>query len=138
MPNACYRRNMRSTRNLAIALAIACATSPAAADISLVENHKSVAVDCAKDKRVELMGNHITVTLTGTCTRVAMTGNHGTVSGSATSVYVSGNQNTASIEAADDITISGNSNAVTWKRGLSGAKPKIAASGKDNSIKQAK
>jgi hypothetical protein len=129
---------MRSIRNLAIALTIALASVPAGADISLVENHKSVTVDCAKDKRVELMGNHIAVTLTGTCTRVTMTGNHGTVTGSATSVMISGNFNNASIDAADDIAISVNNNAVTWKRGVSSAKPKIASSGKDNSVKQEK
>jgi DUF3060 family protein len=129
---------MRSIRTVAIAFVIALAATPATADISLVENHKTVAVDCARDKRVELMGNHIAVTLAGTCTRVAMTGNHGSVTGSATSVYISGNNNTAAIDAADDITISGNNNTVTWKRGASGPKPKIAASGKENSITQAK
>ena len=125
-------------RRMQIALSFTLAAAPAAADVSIVDNHKTVTVDCAKDKQVELMGNHITVTLTGTCTKVSMTGNHGVVKGSSTAVYVSGNENTATIDAADDIVVSGNNNTITWKKGASKPQPKITSSGEKNSVKQAK
>lgn len=111
---------------------------PAFADLSILDNNKTLKVDCAKDAKVDLIGNHITVTLDGTCAKVTVTGNHASVTGSATKVFVAGNNNKLSIDGADDIAIAGNKNALTWKRGLKAANPKVANTGKDNAITQAK
>jgi len=110
----------------------------AAADVSIIDNNKTITVDCSKDKSVSLIGNHITVTLTGTCTRVTVTGNFETVTGSATTFWVAGNHNTVNADAADEINVAGNDNTLTWKKGLSKPQPKISNPGKNNKVTQAK
>lgn len=110
----------------------------AAADISVLENKKTIAVDCAKDPVVNLVGNRITATLTGTCTRVNVTGNHATVTGSVTNITVSGNNNTLTLDGTDDIAVAGNNNTISYKRALKAKSPSIANSGTDNKIAQAK
>lgn len=110
----------------------------AAADVSILDNNKTLTIDCAKDKRVNLVGNRIKATLIGTCEKVSVTGNHETVIGSAKVVYVAGNSNELTIDAADAITLAGNKNALTWKRGATGAQPKVSNVGKDNKVSQAK
>jgi hypothetical protein len=108
--------------------------SVAFADVSIMENKKTVAVDCAKDKEVNLIGNHITVNLTGTCTKVTVTGNHGTVNGSATGVFVLGNQSTVNLDGVDTISIAGNQNTVSYKKPLAKKKTTVSNSGKDNKV----
>ena len=117
-----------------VALFLVCAPALAAADVSVIDNNKAITVDCTKDPVVDLIGNHITLTLTGTCKKVNVTGNHETVTGSATTVFVAGNENTLTIDASDSITVAGNRNTVTWKTGS----PKISNPGKNNKVTQAK
>ena len=71
-----------------LALALVAVPAVAAADVSIIDNGKTVAIDCAKDPRVSLIGNSLTVTLTGTCKKLDITGNHETVTGSAGDVYL--------------------------------------------------
>src|SRR5665647_3827789 len=80
----------------------------AAADVSLVDNHETVTVDCAQDPNVTVTGNHATVTLTGTCKKVLISGNHATLTGSATTVLITGNENTANLDAVDSLSTTGN------------------------------
>lgn len=108
------------------------ATAPALADVSVIDNNKSITVDCAKDPKVDLIGNNITLTLTGKCKQVNVTGNKETVMGSATTVFVAGNENTVKIDAADTITVAGNKNVVSYKTG------KVTNPGKDNKVTQVK
>lgn len=105
----------------------------ASADVTIVDNGKTVAVDCAKDPQVELIGNHLTVTLTGKCKKLNITGNHETVTGSAGDVFVMGNENTVAFDTVDTISVAGNKNVVSWRQG----KPKVQNSGKDNRVSQA-
>ncbi len=106
------------------------------AEVSVLDNRKQVQVDCAKDREVNLVGNHITATLKGTCTKVNVTGNHCTVVGSSKAVFVAGNHNTLTLEASDDMAIAGNSNTLTYQRSVSKQPARIANSGKDNKITQ--
>ena len=108
--------------------------APAAADVSVIDNNKTIAVDCAKDPKVDLIGNGITLTMTGTCQKVSVTGNNEHVTGSATTVFVAGNDNTIDVGTAVTITTAGNNNTVTWKTG----KPTISNPGKGNKVSQAK
>jgi len=112
----------------------------AAADISVTDNNQTLAVDCAKDPNVSIMGNHATVTLTGTCKKVSVSGNHATVTGSANLISISGNHNTASIDGVDKLSTPGNHNTATWKKPIDATlkKPKISNPGKWNTITQAK
>ncbi|MDQ3370147.1 MAG: DUF3060 domain-containing protein [Myxococcota bacterium] len=129
---------MKSTLLATLLLAVfgLAASGTAHAEVSVLENRKQVQVDCAKDREVNLVGNHITATLTGTCTKVNVTGNHCTVIGSAKAVFVAGNHNTLTLEAADHIAVAGNSNTLTYKRGVAKQPPKVANSGKDNKVTQ--
>jgi N-acyl-D-aspartate/D-glutamate deacylase len=123
---------------LAVALGMLGAGSAARADVSIIDNNKTLDVDCAKDPEISLVGNNIKVTAKGVCAKITVSGNHETVTGSATVVFVAGNHNTVTLAAADDITIAGNSNTVTVRKSLKLPAPKIANSGTDNHITQPK
>jgi len=114
------------------AIVLCLLTCVAAADVQVIDNKKTIDVDCAKDPNVELIGNHIVLTTKGVCSKVAVTGNYATVTGSAKVVYVGGNHNTITVET-DDVTIAGNDNTLTVRKWLSG-KPHIANPGKNNSV----
>jgi len=119
-----------------VVLTVTAAT--ARADLSIVDNDKTISVDCAKDKTVTLIGNHITVTLVGTCTKVTVMGNHEIVKGSARQFFVAGNHNTVHADAVDELHIAGTKNTVSWKTGITAKTPKIANPGKDNKVTQEK
>lgn len=110
------------------------ASSAAFAEKQIVDNNASVTVDCKQHPEVSLIGNNLTVTLAGKCTRVTVTGNREKVTGSSTSFFIAGNHNTVTAEAVADITVAGNHNSVTWKTG----NPKIKNPGKDNKVSQAR
>jgi hypothetical protein len=119
--------------------ALVALTSSAAADVTITDNHQSVTVDCAKDPAVSVLGNHATVTLTGTCSRVTLAGNHNTVTGSATSVSVPGNHNTATLGVVDMLSVPGNHNTVAYKNSSSAKKKtKIGVTGNQNKITRAR
>ena len=121
-------------------LALLAMTSMAAADVSVMDNNKTLTVDCAKDKEVNLLGNKITVTLTGVCTKVSITGNECSVTGSALAVSIPGNHNTATLDKVDAISVPGNQNTVTYKGPATATvkKTKVAAPGNKNSVTQQK
>jgi hypothetical protein len=121
---------------IALIAALAVAPSLAAAEVTLVDNNKTQTIDCAKDPEVSLIGNHLAITLTGTCKKLQITGSHETVTGSALVVFVAGNENTLAISAADEITVAGSKNTIAWKQGANA--PKVTNSGKQNKITQAK
>ncbi len=112
----------------------------AAADVSILDNDQTVAVDCAKDPNVSIMGNQATVTLTGTCAKIVISGNHATVTGSATLVSIPGNHNTAMLDAVDTLSVPGNHNTATYKKTVSPKlkKTKVASPGNHNTITRTK
>jgi hypothetical protein len=123
------------TLSLASLLATLAALAPAArANVSVVDNNKTVDVDCAKDPEVHLLGNHLTVTTKGVCTKITIEGNHETVTGSATTVRVAGNHNTLTLAAADDVTVDGNNNTVTVRKSVKLKAPRISNTGTDNHV----
>ncbi len=115
-----------------LALVLCLVTGTAAADVTVVDNHQKLDVDCAKDPNVELVGNHISLTTKGVCNKISVTGNHATVTASAKTVFIAGNHNTVTIET-DDVTIAGNNNTLTVRKWLSG-KPHISNPGTDNVV----
>jgi hypothetical protein len=119
---------------VAILLLGALGGTVARADTSIIDNNKKLTLDCAKNPRIELIGNHITATLTGTCTKVQIMGNHAIVTGSTTTITVSGSHNVATLDAVDDITVAGKGNSISWKKGASKPAPTIANPGKDNKV----
>ncbi|MBA2542097.1 MAG: DUF3060 domain-containing protein [Deltaproteobacteria bacterium] len=119
-----------------VVVAVMLFASPAFAEKQIVDNNAAVTVDCKKDSEVSLVGNNLTVTLVGTCTRVTVTGNREKVTGSSAAFFIAGNHNTVTADATDDITIAGSHNTVTWKTSKAGS-PKVKNPGKDNKVSQA-
>lgn len=95
--------------------------------------------DCGSDPEVEISGSTNTITLTGTCTKVAVSGAGNTLTIAATTrLAISGANNTAAVEQVDRIAVSGVGNTVTYKRPLTAKKTKTARTGPRNSIKKIK
>lgn len=95
--------------------------------------------DCSKDPEVSISGSSSTITLTGTCTKVAISGSSNKlVIQAADKVAIAGSMNEVAIEAANKIAVVGSMNQVTWKKGIKSAKPKVSNIGTSNKISQAK
>ncbi|CAN5734395.1 hypothetical protein BH11MYX3_BH11MYX3_41070 [soil metagenome] len=124
-------------RSLTVATLLA-VTSIAGADVSIVENQQTVSVDCAKDKQVSLVGNYITATLVGVCTKVSIAGHHNTVTGSASTVWIAGNTNTANLDKVDELMVPGNKNTATYKGPLGAKATKVSNPGSGNTITRLK
>ncbi|RKG91553.1 DUF3060 domain-containing protein [Corallococcus sp. CA049B] len=113
----------------AVFMMVACAFGPmtavaqeASGNIDITGNDETATHACAPGSTVEITGNANTVTLTGECK----------------SVTVNGTDNKVKVEATGAISVTGNSNSVTWKRGLGKSKPKISRTGTDNKVTQEK
>jgi hypothetical protein len=119
-------------------LAISLAATAASADVTVMDNNKTITVDCAKDKNVQLIGNHLTVSLSGACESVKVTGNHETVVGSVTNAFVAGNHNTLNLDSVDNISVAGNHNTIAYKKPLAKKKTSVANLGKGNTVSQTK
>ena len=121
-----------------LAAAILSLTSIAAADVTIADNKQTLTVDCAKDKQVNILGNHATVTLTGTCTKVSVSGNNANVTGSANTVWIAGNNNNVTLPGVDTLTIAGNSNNVTYKGPITAKTTKVSNPGNKNNVTRQK
>ena len=117
-------------------LAISLLAVPAVADVTVIDNNKTVTIDCAKDKTVMLMGNKIKATLSGTCEKLNVSGNKIEVTGSTKHAYVAGSDNTLALEGVDLISVPGNDNTVTYKTTVAKKKTSITNPGKRNKITQ--
>ena len=121
-----------------VIFALVCMGSTAYADVNLLDNDETVTVDCAKDKTVNVVGNTASITLTGVCDMVQISGNAAKVTGSVKSVRISGNDNKLTLEAVDSIMVSGNDNVVTYKKPVAKKKTGVLNSGNKNKIAKAK
>ncbi len=118
------------------ALLLALLPSLALAENHLMADHKTVAYDCSKDPATNIMGNHNTITLTGACDAVNISGNDNKLTGaSAKTINVSGNGNTLNVTTATTVNLTGNRNALSWKKAnATDAGPKVNNSGNDNKV----
>jgi len=134
------KRFMRATIIAIVAVFVATGAFgvTARADITVMDNDKTLDVDCAKDPNVSLMGNHLTLTTKGVCNRILVTGNEATVTGSAGAVSVTGNHNTVNLDAADDISVTGNDNTVSVHKAIKAKAPRISNPGSRNKITRGK
>ncbi|RKH88981.1 DUF3060 domain-containing protein [Corallococcus sp. AB045] len=113
----------------AVFMMVACAFGPMTAvaqegtgNIDITGNDETATHACTPGSTVEITGTDNTVTLTGECK----------------SVTVNGTDNKVKVEATGAISVTGNSNSVTWKRGLGKSKPKVSRTGTDNKVTQEK
>ncbi|MEO8550287.1 MAG: DUF3060 domain-containing protein [Kofleriaceae bacterium] len=100
---------------------------------------RSTIVDCAKQPSYQIPDAAGTYTFTGTCTKILVAGasNHLTIE-SVKELVVAGAQNTIDVGGADTITVSGAMDKVHYKKGLSGAKPKVTISGVNSTVEPTK
>ncbi|HTE53833.1 MAG TPA: DUF3060 domain-containing protein [Kofleriaceae bacterium] len=116
-------------------LVMTLASSDASADPRVFTgNHKKFTNDCSKQPEVTVVGNHLTVTLKGTCAKLTVVGNHATVKGSATTVSVPGNHCQVDLDQTDEISLPGNNNQVTWKKSSAASGPSISNVGNKNKV----
>ena len=93
-----------------------------AGDGTITDNDKTRTITCKDAGTAEVAGNGNTVTVTGPCAKVSVTGNH----------------NTVSIDQAGTIAALGNDNTVTWKAGAGGKDPEVSNLGSRNVVRKAK
>lgn len=108
-----------------------------------VENDKPAdtagAQDCAKSPTAVIDEGEGKYRFVGPCTKIVIDGGDNTVAiESVKELAITGAGNTVNVGAADRISLTGNDNKLTYKKGLSGAKPKISSVGHNNTVTQAK
>jgi hypothetical protein len=111
----------------------------ASAEVVFDDASQTAAHDCSTDPEVAIQSSSGTYTLTGTCTKVAISGASNQVSiAAAEKVSIAGSSNEVTIGAADKIAVVGSSNQVRWKKGLKGPKAKVSNVGTQNKISKIK
>ena len=104
-----------------------------------MENHTTASHDCSKTPEAMITGNENTITFTGACTNIAVMGNQNKlIVASTAKLSVTGNENTIDVDAIGSLGATGNKNTVSWKKPLSGDKPGVRNTGKDNKITRSK
>jgi DUF3060 family protein len=97
-------------------------------------------IDCTKQpiQAIDSTGEN-TIRYTGTCTKITIsTGSNRLMIENVKTLSIDGGENTVEIGGVDAIVLNGAENRVTYKKGLSGAKPKVSGAGSDNHVMQAK
>jgi hypothetical protein len=127
-------RSLITAVALTLPLALGALGASARAEVSILDNDKTITVDCAKDPEISVLGNHVTVTATGVCSKITLSGNEGTVTGSAIAVFVSGNHNTVTLAAADDVSVTGSDNTVTLQKPVKRKAARVSNVGTHNHV----
>ena len=97
------------------------------------------AIDCAKQPAHTFNNGDLRLTFVGTCDRIVVNGgeNHLTIE-SVKSLALNGGDNVVDVGGVDRISMNGADNKVTYKKGLSTAKPRISSIGENNTATQVK
>lgn len=98
------------------------------------------AIDCKKKPTYAVSGNgNQALKFTGTCDKISVeTGENRLSIENVKTIVLNGGLNQVSIGGVDAIVTNGGKNNVTYKKGLSGAKPKVSGGGAGNTVVQAK
>lgn len=97
-------------------------------------------IDCTKHpvQAVASTGDNA-LKYVGTCTKITVTtGSNRLKIENVKTLELDGGENTVDIGGVDAIVLNGAENKVTYKKGLSGAKPKVSGGGADNTVVQIK
>ena len=117
----------------------AATTTPTTTTSTTSSSGGATAVDCSKNPTYSITGGGGTYTFTGTCTKISLAGgdNHVTIE-NVKSIAVAGSKNVIVIGGVDKVSNTGSDNKVTYKKGLSSAKPKVSSLGTNTTVEQAK
>lgn len=95
--------------------------------------------DCAKSPTATIDEGDGKYKFVGPCTRIVVDGGENTVVvESVKELVINGSTNTVTVGSADKIIVSGGANKVSYRKGISGAKPKVVTSGEGNTVTQIK
>ncbi|HEX2690729.1 MAG TPA: DUF3060 domain-containing protein [Kofleriaceae bacterium] len=100
----------------------------------------SSVIDCAKHpiQSIASTGDNA-LKYVGTCTKITvMTGSNRLSIENVKTLELDGGENTVEIGGVDAIVMNGAENRVTYRKGLSGAKPRISGAGAENKVVQIK
>jgi Protein of unknown function (DUF3060) len=131
---------MKRILGLSLALALVVpAAALAGSDFVVSDSHHTITHDCGKQPAVMINGSMNTISVSGACTKVLINGRGNTVAVVTTGkILVSGAANVVQVGATDKIELTGARNKVTWKRGLTRKRPKVADLGNHNAVTRAK
>ena len=97
------------------------------------------AIDCAKQPSHTINTGDNTLVYVGTCERIVINGGENRVTiENIKQLAINGGDNVVDIGGVDRISINGDGNKITYKKGLSGAKPRITSLGAHNETTQVK
>jgi hypothetical protein len=103
------------------------------------DDDRAGAQDCAKRPTAEIDDGGGNYKFVGMCTKIVVNGGENTLKiESVKELSISGSLNTITVGAVDKIVAPGGENKVTYRKGISGPKPKISSVGINNTITQAK
>ncbi len=97
-------------------------------------------VDCKKHPTYSVSGNgRQSLKFTGTCDKITVeTGENSLKIENVKTLQLDGGMNSVEVGGVDAIVTNGGQNTVAYKKGLSGAKPKISGGGAGNKVAQVK
>lgn len=99
------------------------------------DNGKTFTHDCAKTHTLRVSGNDNTITTTGTCIALELSGNHNKVTMPAVNqTGIRGNDNVVTVDATDSILVTGKNNTVTYRKTLSRPDLNISNVGENNKV----
>lgn len=97
------------------------------------------AQDCASAPTAVINDSDGTYKFVGPCTKIVVNGSDNTVAiESVEKISVAGSTNTVTIGSADKISVLGSENKVSYRKGISAAKPKVSSLGSGNKVSQTK
>ena len=95
------------------------------------------AQDCNKAPTAVIDNGEGTYKFIGPCTRIVVDGGDNTlVIESVKEITINGSTNTVTIGSADKISVMGSENKVRYRKGISGARPKVGSLGENNTVTQ--
>jgi Protein of unknown function (DUF3060) len=95
--------------------------------------------DCAKAPTAEINEGDGNYRFVGPCTKIAINGGDNTVSiESVQTISINGSTNTVTIGSADQISVMGSDNKVSYRKAISGPKPRVGSLGDRNQVSQVK
>ncbi|HEU4730765.1 MAG TPA: DUF3060 domain-containing protein [Kofleriaceae bacterium] len=95
--------------------------------------------DCARQPTAVINEGDGNYRFVGPCTRIVVNGGDNTLAiESIEALTVNGSTNAITIGSADRISVNGAENKISYRKGLSGAKPRLTVIGQDNQVTQIK
>jgi len=104
------------------------------------EDEAAAVIDCKKHPTYSVDNNgKQSLKFSGTCTKITVkTGENNLDIENVKTLQLDGGKNNVNVGGVDSIVTNGAQNQVTYKKGISGAKPKVSGAGADNHVVQLK